>query len=485
MPTQNQALDTRQQLAFSPRLQQAVRLLQLSSIDFQQALREALETNPFLEADPAQPAGPSASAPPGLPRADEHDGQPQLAGEQDTLTPSSTEADTTGDEALDYAAGTTSTNAFDADAWVTDTGNGDSPSLHEKLHDALRLSATRGRDRIAAMLVIDSLDDDGYLRQSLADVALGADLLTPLSEAEMRIALRTVQSLDLPGIAARSPAECLALQLNALPAEVPQRDLALRLVADYLERLARREYGELQRRLGCTPEALQIAIALIRSLDPHPGNQYGSAHGTYVIPDVFVRVINRHLVVSLNPALLPRTRVHESYALMFERSGHAPGSLLSQQLQEARWLVRNAYKRCDTILRVAQCITSHQRAFFSYGEIALRPMQLSEVADELGLHESTVSRATCNKYMATSRGTFEFKRFFSRELDTQTGGKCSTAAARALISEIIASEDRSQPLSDVAITDMLAAQGISIARRTVTKYRTSMKVPPADLRRDG
>ncbi|HEY1608815.1 MAG TPA: RNA polymerase factor sigma-54, partial [Paraburkholderia sp.] len=304
-----------------------------------------------------------------------------------------------------------------------------------------------------------------------------------LDEDQLRVALRVVQSLDRPGIGARTLSECLALQLEAMPPETAHRDLAHRIVTQHLERLARREHGELQRQLGCDSHELQAASALVRRLDPKPGNHYSRADDGYVVPDVIVRQVRNRWVVTVNPAIEPRARIHKLYAEMFARSEHTSRSPLAQQLQEARWLIRNAHKRCETIQRVGECIVARQKAFFQYGEIALRPLLLRDVADELGLHESTVSRATGNKYMATPRGIFEFKRFFPRELETRTGGTCSAAAVRALIQEMVDAEDHRNPLSDVSLTDMLGQQGVRVARRTVTKYRQMLKLPAAELRR--
>jgi RNA polymerase sigma-54 factor len=355
--------------------------------------------------------------------------------------------------------------------------------LREQLHDALRLYRLDDRDRAVARFIIEALDDDGYLRQDLADLADSVDLEPELTEEELLVALRLVQSLDRPGLGARSLSECLLLQVNALPAHTPGRDVARQIVEHHLERLARREQAELQKQIGCTAEELRVACALVRKLDPKPGNCYGRTEDNYVVPDVIVRQVRNKWVVTINPAVQPRARIHRMYAELFAQSAGASRSPLAQQLQEARWLIRNAQQRFDTIQRVAECIVAHQKAFFQYGEIALKPMVLRDVADELGLHESTISRATGNKYMATPRGIFEFKHFFPRELGTESGGTCSAAAVRALLKEMIAAENTRDPLSDVTLAKMLADQGVLVARRTVAKYRHLMKVPPAELRR--
>jgi RNA polymerase sigma-54 factor len=485
-------LHTRQHLALTPRLQQAVRLLQLSALEFQQELREALETNPFLEyAPPSQDESSTPNADGAEPPIDGAAAAPAddtaIARETPEALPDALPDDGSYPEPADMplrsSSGSSATR--DADDFAADPSDWTSMqlTLHEQLHASLRLSRMEGRDRVAATVIIEALDDDGYLRQDLADLTQVADLMPPLTEAELRVALRAVQSLDRPGIGARSLGECLALQLEALPASTEGRDLAHEIVTHHLERLARREHGELQRHLGCDAETLRVATALVRRLDPRPGNEYGRADGGYVIPDVIVRQVRNRLVVSINPAVMPRARIHSLYAELYAQSGDGARTPLAQQLQEARWLIRNAHKRCQTILRVGECIVARQKAFFQYGEIALRPLQLRDVADELGLHESTISRATGNKYMATPRGIFEFKRFFPRELETQSGGTCSAAAVRALITEMIAAEDRREPLSDVVLTRMLAEQGVVVARRTVTKYRQLMKMPPADMRR--
>ncbi|MFP6560220.1 RNA polymerase factor sigma-54 [Paraburkholderia sp. B3] len=486
------ALHARQQIALTPRLQQAVRLLQLSSLEFQQELREALDTNPFLEyASSAAENGEAAETADGAAA-----GIGAVAANATPETAAGSASDGADDGALASepsaytadlpAAGTLRTSNYrgaddsesEASDWVRVP-----ISLREQLHDALRLSPLDDLDRGAVQVVIEALDDDGYLRQDLADLADVEGVGDTLDEDRLRVALRVVQTLDRPGIGARSLSECLALQLESMPEDTPNRDLAHRIVTQHLERLARRENGELQRQLGCDAGELQAACALVRRLDPKPGNQYGRADGGYVVPDVIVRQVRGKWVVSVNPAIEPRARIHKLYAEMFARSGETSRSPLAQQLQEARWLIRNAHKRCETILRVGECIVARQKAFFQYGEIALRPMLLRDVADELGLHESTVSRATGNKYMATPRGIFEFKRFFPRELETRTGGTCSAAAVRALIKEMIGAEDPRDPLSDVVLTQELEKQGVQVARRTVTKYRQMMKLPAAEMRR--
>ncbi|CAB3693552.1 RNA polymerase factor sigma-54 [Paraburkholderia rhynchosiae] len=486
-------LRTRQSLALTPRLQQSVRLLQLSSLEFQQELRTALDTNPFLEYDSSDTEDVAlATAAPGeesgaLPATDavataEPDALPAEAVTAETLDSSGPD-DMPGDFSGDYSSRSSARQNGDSDGSDPAEWARSQPTLREQLHDALRLYRLDDRDRAVARFIIEALDDDGYLRQDLADLAGSVDLDPELTEEELLVALRLVQSLDRPGLGARSLSECLLLQVNALPADTPGRDVARQIVEHHLERLARREQAELQKQIGCSADELRVACALVRKLDPKPGNCYGRTEDNYVVPDVIVRQVRNKWVVTINPAVQPRARIHRMYAELFAQSAGASRSPLAQQLQEARWLIRNAQQRFDTIQRVAECIVAHQKAFFQYGEIALKPMVLRDVADELGLHESTISRATGNKYMATPRGIFEFKHFFPRELGTESGGTCSAAAVRALLKEMIAAENTRDPLSDVTLAKMLADQGVLVARRTVAKYRHLMKVPPAELRR--
>jgi RNA polymerase sigma-54 factor len=488
-------LRTRQSLALTPRLQQSVRLLQLSSLEFQQELRTALDTNPFLEYDSSETedvalataaSGDEAAALPAVDSAAEPDALPADTAGGDTMETAGQDdmgADMGGEFSGDYSSRGSARQNGDSEGSDPAEWARSQPTLHEQLHDSLRLYRLDDRDRAVARFIIEALDDDGYLRQSLADLADSVDLEPELTEEELLVALRLVQSLDRPGLGARSLSECLSLQVNALPADTPGREVARQIVDHHLERLARREQAELQKQIGCSAEELRVACALVRKLDPKPGNCYGRTEDNYVVPDVIVRQVRNKWVVSINPAVQPRARIHRMYAELFAQSAGASRSPLAQQLQEARWLIRNAQQRFDTIQRVAECIVAHQRAFFQYGEIALKPMVLRDVAEELGLHESTISRATGNKYMATPRGIFEFKHFFPRELGTESGGTCSAAAVRALLKEMIAAENTRDPLSDVTLAKMLADQGVLVARRTVAKYRHLMKVPPAELRR--
>ena len=338
------------------------------------------------------------------------------------------------------------------------------------------------RDRALAHLVIDALDDDGYLKLTFEELAATVPAEHGVEPEDLAAALRLVQTLDPPGIAARSLQECLLLQLQALPEGTTGRPIALGLVGEHFELLAAREFVRLHHILGCDESDLHVARNLIRSLNPKPGHSFGPDDTRYVVPDVIVNKVRGRWTATINPAVLPRIRINRAYADI-AGSRASGGAEMSRQLQEARWLIRNMEQRFVTIQRVADAILTKQRNFFEYGEVAMKPLGLKHIATQLGLHESTVCRVTNGKYMSTPRGLFEFKRFFSRQLATENGGACSATAIRALLKELIASETPADPLSDAQLARLLAGQGLRVARRTVTKYRTLMRLPSVELRR--
>lgn len=480
-------LRAKQQTILTPRLQQSVKLLQMSAVEFTQELRQALATNPFLEEagdDDDQPMADSGDIELSAPEIEvpiQTDAVTTELAPEPAPAEAAAEYEAPGEYSGDFPASRSNSpddDRTDLGEWIQCT-----PDLREHLHRELSSCRLGERDLAIARLLIEALDDDGYLRQEFSELESLLEFDTPPTESEWNTALKLVQQLDAPGLAARTLKECLTLQLAALDADVPGRDLAMRLTDRCLEQLARRNHTEMMNLLGCTEDELREACALIRSLNPKPGLRYSRAESQHIVPDVIVRKVKGQWVVDTNPAVMPRARLHSTYANMFRHARCNDRAPMAQELQEARWLIRNVEQRFSTIQRVAEAIVRHQRTFFEYGEVALKPLVLREVADELGLHESTVSRATGNKYMATPRGIFEFKHFFSRELSTETGGTCSTTAVRALIKELIAGEDVKAPLSDVTLTQMLARQGVIVARRTVSKYRTLMRVPPAELRR--
>jgi len=446
-------LRLKQQLTLTPRLQQSVKLLQLSALECVQELHQAIAQNPFLEE-----ATENAET-----RSETEDGSSEDTSRSD----------------LDFSGnGSSSSSGDDTPDWTEWTAS--PATLHDSLHEQLLLLGLSERDYALANLVVDALDEDGFLRQPLEEIQAFAPGAEP---GEIETALRIVQTLEPSGIAARNLGECLALQLHGLDQGTPGRDVALDLVQNALSLMAARDNTRLLETLGCSEDELRVAMELIRSLDPRPGSKVGSFEPRAIVPDVVVRKEKKRWVVSINAAIYPRIRVNQQYADYFRQARDGETALLAQHLQEARWLVRNLEQRFLTIQRVAEAVVARQRNFFEYGDLAMRPLTLREIADELGLHESTVSRATSHKYMATPRGVVAFKRFFSRQLATTSGGSCSATAIRALLREFIAAEDRRNPLSDVQLTELLADRGVKVARRTVTKYRRSMLLPAVDFRR--
>lgn len=445
-------LRLKQQLTLTPRLQQSVKLLQLSALECVQELHQAIAQNPFLEESAESPEADSRA-------------------ERDEASDDGSRAD------LDFSSsgGGGGEETPDWTEWTASPA-----TLHDSLREQLLLLGLTERDHVLANLIIDALDDDGFLRLPLEDVAALAPGAAP---GEVETALRIVQTLEPSGIAARSLGECLALQLEAMDRDTPGRDIAIEVVQNRLSMLAARDNTRLLDALGCSEDELRLAMELIRSLDPRPGSKVGTFEPRAIVPDVIVRKEKKRWLVTVNSAIYPRIRVNQQYADYFRQARDGETALLAQHLQEARWLVRNLEQRFLTIQRVAEAVVARQRNFFEYGDLAMRPLTLREIADELGLHESTVSRATSHKFMATPRGVVAFKRFFSRQLATTSGGSCSATAIRALLREFIAAEDRRNPLSDVQLTELLADRGVKVARRTVTKYRRSMQLPAVDFRR--
>jgi RNA polymerase sigma-54 factor len=460
------ALELRQsqQLMLTPQLMQAIRLLQLSAAELEQEVEQAVSTNPFLERKEethAHGAEVRADAP---------------APEPETSAASPIEEH---DEARDPWSSSSRRGEGD------DLEPGELTAAPSTLRDHLIEQAAGARlsllDRLLVETVIEGLDDDGYLRQSLDELAATLPPQLEVDAGSLGTALAFVQSLDPVGVAARSVAECLELQLRATP-DTPERSLALRIVREHLDLLAMHDSVRLERALGVDAGAVRAANLLIRRMDPRPGLRFGGNHVPYVSADVLVRRVGNRWMAMLNARVVPQIQVNRVYADALARARHGQGAL-AQQLQEARWLIRNVQQRFETIRRVAQAIVDRQRTFFELGELAMRPLVLRDIAAEVGLHPSTISRVTCNKYMDTPRGLIEFKRFFSSRVNNPDGGSCSSTAIRALIREIIAAEDPNAPLSDVQLTKVLSTHGIRVARRTVAKYRDGVGIAPVEARR--
>ena len=455
-----------QHLTLTPQLQQSIRLLQLSTVELNQEIDRMLMENPALEREDAE-GEPGAAAP-----------APAPAG--GSSTSSSTEPATPdADWSVDIASSWRGPD--DDDEGDRSFTAPDTPTLRDHLRGQLSLTNLGDRDRVFVQLLIDALDEDGYLTQPLEEIAA---LLPAEAEAafeELGIALRHLQNLEPAGVGARSPGECLALQLRIMPDE-PARRLALDIVEKHLELLASRDYTRLKNITGAGEEALRAAQRLIQALNPRPGAAYAKVETRYVIPDVIVRKQRSVWRASLNPDAMPRLRINRLYAELAAGARNS-GAAIASQLQEARWLIKNVQQRFDTILRVSQAIVDQQRHFLEHGEVAMRPLVLREIAQTLGLHESTISRVTTQKYMATPRGTFELKYFFGSHVATEAGGAASSTAIRALIKQLVAAEDAKAPLSDARISQILGEQGIVVARRTIAKYREALQIPPVNQRK--
>ena len=480
---QSLQLKLSQHLTLTPQLQQSIKLLQLSTVELNSELERYLLENPLLErVDSASDSGDSIAAFNGT---TDYSGTSRAENtpSAETVT-SDSGSDFAGsmDDGISYSSSTRRQSDDDEDSEYAQIPAAE-PTLQEHLISQLTLSPLPEHDRRLALLLIAHLDDDGYLTYDLDDLAALIAEHIDMEPEELAIALRHLQNMDPTGVGARSLGECLALQLRAFPASTLQLDRAMQVVEHHLDALAARDFPKLKRILRCDDAELKQVRELIVSLDPKPGRNYGSGDIRYVIPDVVVKKVGGKWIASLNQEAMPKLRVNKLYADLLHKSRDSAGKNLAGQLQEARWLIKNVQQRFDTILRVTQAIVERQRHFFDHGEVAMRPLVLREIADQVGLHESTISRVTTQKYMLTPKGIFELKYFFGSSVSTDTGGACSATAIRALIKQLVQAEDAKKPLSDNRISDILAQQGIVVARRTVAKYREALQIQSASLRK--
>jgi RNA polymerase sigma-54 factor len=461
-----------QQLTMTPQLQQAIRLLQLPVLELQAQVQEALESNVMLEAE-------------------EEDSVDLESLEQ--AAPSGDEDSDEGEEPADEIV------VEMEDPWAdasTPSGDGRSPDdddrplevsddrerdLHQHLIWQLEVSRLDPREVWIGEALVDALNDDGYLTETPADIArsLSADL--PVTVEDVERVLAFLQTLDPAGVGARTAAECIGIQLAQLELSTPGRELALRIAGEHLQEVADRDLTGLGQRLAVTEGELQDALALIRACNPRPGSAFQGAPPEYVVPDVFVRRTAQGWSVELNPASVPRLKVNQGYASLVARSQDYAS--LRAQLQEARWLIRSLEIRGETLLKVARAIVQRQNAFLEKGDEAMQPMVLRDVADAVDMHESTISRVTTNKYMHTPRGIVEFRYFFSSHVSGAGGEDVSSVAIRARIRKLIADEEPGRPLSDAQLADVLAGEGVKVARRTVAKYREALGLASSSERR--
>jgi len=465
-----------QQLTMTPQLQQAIRLLQLSTLELQVEIQQALESNLMLEQEEEEEELEAYPAETEQPEREESD--PVEA----TEIPEELPVDSSWEDS--YDTGTTPGPQPDGDGRELEQSDRQGESLREHLLWQMELATLSPTDRLIAEAIIDAIDEDGFLRIPLSEIqsTLGAEV--PVEPDEVEAVLHAVQNFDPPGVAARDLQESLLLQLRLLEGEVPWRRTAEVLVSRHFDLLARRDYTQLKRRLKLDEASLVELLRLIQSLNPRPGAQISGNRTEYIIPDVVVRKVKGVWRVELSPAATPRIRVNQTYAEMLKQVDKATDvTTLKNQLQEARWFIKSLQSRNETLLKVASAIVARQQGFLEQGEVAMRSLVLHDIAEEVGMHESTISRVTTRKYMHTPRGVFELKYFFSSHVGTADGGECSSTAIRALIRKLVGEENPAKPLSDNKIAGLLKEQGINVARRTVAKYREAMAIPPSNERK--
>jgi RNA polymerase sigma-54 factor len=454
-----------QKLALAPQLQQAIRLLQLNRIELREYIQDALDSNPILEREEG------GEAEPGGEPEQESSEKTEAAEQQDW------EVESLGDEQWMESG---PYDSFSGESQIADTS---SDSLREHLLWQINLSHFSDEDAAIAEAIVYGLDEDGYLHDSIEDVraSLAPELL--VEEDEVLAVLHRVQRLEPVGVATRDAAECIRVQLSALPSDTKTRDLALRVSKDYLELLARNDLDELRKRTGASDEAIEAAIDLIQSLEPRPGSRYDNRQDEYLVPDVYATRIDDEWRVTLNPENEPGLKLNNYYIDLLRKSGGKDADYLRGRLQEARWLMSSLELRNQTLMRVSQSIVDFQQDFLEQGEIAMKPLVLKEISEAIGVHESTVSRATTRKYMLTPRGLFELKYFFSSHVQTDNGGTISATAVKARLQVLLDKEPPGSPLSDQELSEILLLAGIRAARRTVAKYRESLGIGSSNERR--
>ncbi|UJR52845.1 RNA polymerase factor sigma-54 [Dickeya zeae] len=464
-----------QQLAMTPQLQQAIRLLQLSTLELQQEIQQALESNPLLE------------------QADIHDEiETQEISDSEALDtrealeqkemPDELPLDAAWDEI--YTAGTPSGTSTDYRDEELPVYQGETTqTLQDYLMWQVELTPFSDTDAAIATSIVDAVDNTGYLTVSLDDIreSIGNEEVT-LEEVEA--VLKRVQRFDPVGVAARDLRECLLVQLSQFSSDIPRLNEARLIVSDYLDLLANHDFRTLIRTSRLKEDVLKEALALIQSLDPRPGQSINTGESEYVIPDVLVRKVQGHWMVELNTDSVPRLQINQQYAALGNSARNdSDGQFIRSHLQEARWLIKSLESRNDTLLKVTRCIVEQQQAFFEHGEEFMKPMVLADIAQAVDMHESTISRVTTQKFLHSPRGIFELKYFFSSHVNTDSGGEASSTAIRALVKKLIAAENPAKPLSDSKLTTLLSEQGIIVARRTVAKYRESLSIPPSNQRK--
>lgn len=473
-----------QHLSMTPQLQQAIRLLQLSTLDLQQEIQEALDSNPLLEVDEnfddidndaAKNTASDDAVEPLQVDVELSDSSEHI--EQSTIS-DDLSIDATWDDV--YSANTGSTGISNNDELPIYQGE-TTQSLQDYLEWQLELTPFTETDHTIALALLDSLDEHGYVTESLEDIqqSLGND---EIELDEIEAVLKRIQQFDPLGVASRNLQECLLLQLAIYPQDTPWLAEAKMILNEHIDSLGNRDYKLICKETKLKEDELKQILSLIQQLDPRPGNHISADDIEYVVPDVSVFKDKGKWTVAINPDSVPRLKVNQEYAAL-GKGNSSDGQYIRTHVQEAKWLIKSLESRNETLLKVAHCIVEHQQNFFEYGEEAMKPMVLNDIALDVDMHESTISRVTTQKYMHTPRGIFELKYFFSSHVSTETGGECSSTAIRALIKKLVAAEDSKKPLSDSKIAALLVEQGIQVARRTIAKYRESLGIAPSSQRK--
>jgi RNA polymerase sigma-54 factor len=498
-----------QQLTMTPQLQQAIRLLQLSTLDLQQEIQEALESNPMLELHDEDSGNSETS---------DYDSKPseqndQTSNNQDldnfknaSDSPSSDKTSSTETASDEWSENIpddlpvdtvwediypnnspSSSSASEDDLGSFESRNSQAESLNDHLQWQLNLTPMSDRDRYIAISIIDSTNTDGYLSVSIEEILedlYSEDDEDPVEMDEVQAVLKRIQHFDPPGVFAKDLPDCLLLQLKQLDKDTPWLGQAKLVISHYLNLLANRDYAQLIRRSRLKENELKEVIDLIQSLNPRPGESIATSEPEYIVPDVIVKKEKDRWCVELNPEIAPKIRVNNNYASYIKRADNSQdNTYLKDQLQEAKWFIKSLQSRNETLLKVSSQIVSYQQGFLDYGDEAMKPLILHDIAEAVDMHESTISRVTTQKYMHTPRGIFELKYFFSSHVGTASGGECSSTAIRAIIKKLVSAESAKKPLSDSKIADILKDQGINVARRTIAKYRESMNIPPSNERK--
>lgn len=465
-----------QSLTMTPQLQQAIKLLQMSTLDLQQEIQQALESNIMLEVEEDE----QISLDYREKKIDNSDQQTSEGSQTDL--PDELPVDVSWDDVYESSL-PIGEDAGDAPEF--ESFRGKTQTLQDHLRWQLELTHVSDSDYAIAVAIIDAINDDGYLMVDLSEIHQG--LLEQLDDVELdevQAVLHMVQNFDPVGVGALDLADCLRLQLQQMSELTPYRVDAIDFVNRHLPLLTSCDQARLMKRIGYTEDKLTGVLGLIRSLDPKPGAKLKEANVEYVVPDVFVTKVKSRWEVSLNPDIAPKLRVNPFYSGMIKRADTSSDNVsMKNHLQEARWFIKSLHSRNDTLLKVAKSIVEKQGDFFEHGPIAMKPMVLRDIAEELELHESTISRVTTQKYMHTPQGVIEFKFFFSSHVSTEGGGECSATAIRALIKELVENENQAKPLSDSKISDLLNEKGINVARRTIAKYREAMSIPSTSQRK--